>query len=58
MNSFERSFLRKAERKGLRFLELEGNRISFILNDEWEKITKNDPSEEFKEKMEKIYEEW
>ena len=55
MNSFERLFLRKAERKGLRFLELEGNRISFILNDEWEKITKNDPSEEFKEK---IYEEF
>lgn len=56
MDIFEKNFYEKAKSKGIRFLEINKNKIIFALNNEHAKITYNNPSDEFVNLMTEIYE--
>ena len=56
MSVNEKSFYEKAKSKGIRLLEVDKNKITFALNNEYIKITYSHPSEEFINLMTELYE--
>lgn len=56
MSITEKSFYEKAKSKGIRLLEVGKNKITFILNNEYVKITYSHPSKEFINLMTELYE--
>lgn len=56
MNISEKSFYKKAKSKGIRMLEVGEDKITFVLNNEYLKITYPHPSEEFVNLMTELYE--
>ena len=56
MDTTEKMFLEKAKNKGLSFLEISKNKITFAFMDTYAKITKNRPSKEFEDAMVAVYE--
>lgn len=56
MSVNEKSFYEKAKSKGIRLLEVDKNKITFVLNNEYIKITYSHPSKEFINLMTELYE--
>jgi hypothetical protein len=56
MSVTEKSFYEKAKSKGIRLLEVGKNKITFVLNNEYVKITYSHPSKEFINLMSELYE--
>ena len=56
MSVTEKSFYEKAKSKGIRLLEVGKNKITFVLNNEYVKITYSHPSKEFINLMTELYE--